>query len=643
MTRVAPFGSWSSPISGAMLGSSGVGLAEPWIEDGVCYWREGRPSENGRCVVVAGGPFSEPRDVTPAEFNVRTRVHEYGGGAYWVRRGTVYFTHYDDQRLYRVDPGADAFPITPETGARHRYADGRASSDGASVVCVRERHEPDGVFNEIVLMPADGTSDARILAEGHDFYANPRLSPDGRKLAWLSWDHPNMPWDGTQLWVADLASDGSISGERLVVGGESESIFQPEWSPAGELHFVSDRTGWWNLYRERDGSIDPLHAADMEFGWPLWVFGYSSYAFLSDGRIVCLHEPVDGTQRLAVLDPITGEMLGLDLPHTAFDSPYLVADGSQVLFIGGSPTLPAQVVSLDLETRAAEVLRESETVEIDAGYLSVPAEIEFPTDGGTAYAHFYPPTNADFAAAAGELPPLVVWSHGGPTAESTQEFNLELQYFTSRGLAVADVNYAGSTGHGRAFRDRLKGNWGITDTLDCINAAKFLAAQDKVDGARLAIRGGSAGGYTTLCALTFHDDFSAGASYFGVADVEALATDTHKFESRYLDGLIGPYPEAADIYRARSPIHYTDLLSSPMILFQGLEDAVVLPAQAERMVAALEARGLPYAYLPFEGEQHGFRKAENIRRSNEAELYFYSRVFGFDLADRIEPVDIHNL
>ena len=623
-----------------MLATSGVRLGEPWLEDGVCYWREGRPAEGGRGVVVRGDAFSEPRDVTPAGFNVRTRVHEYGGGAYWVHRETVFFANWDDQRLYRIDPGSEPVPITAETGGRHRYADGRVTADGSLVVCVRERHEDDGVINELAVIPAAG-GEGRTIAGGHDFYSNPRISPDGAELAWLSWDFPNMPWDGTELWVADLGADGSLSNERLVAGGASESIFQPEWSPSGELHFASDRSGWWNLYREgTDGSLKP---ARMEFGWPMWVFGYAAYGFLEDGRIACLYEPGDGTQRIALLDPATSELLDLDLPHTAFDSPYVRASGSQLLFVGGGPMLPAQVVSLDFSSRAVEVLRESEDLEVDPGYLSVPRMIEFPTDLGTAYAHYYPSANADFEGPADERPPLIVSSHGGPTGESTQEFDLSIRYFTSRGFAVVDVNYGGSAGFGRAYRERLKGMWGITDTVDCINAAKFLAEQGDVDGERLAIRGGSAGGYTTLCALTFHDDFSAGASYFGVADAEALELDTHKFESRYLEGLIGPYPEQAELFRARSPIHFTDMLSCPLILLQGLEDEVVPPAQAERMVEALEAKGLPYAYVAFEGEQHGFRKAENIERANEAELYFYSRVFGFDLGDPVEPVEIHNL
>ena len=626
-----------------MLASAAVGLAETTIDDGTIYWIEGRPAEAGRMVVVRGDPFSSPTDVTPAGFNVRTKVHEYGGGEYRAHHGTVYFSNFDDQRLYRQDLASDPVPITPDTDGRHRYADGRVTADGTLLLCVRERHEEGEVVNELATVPTSG-GEARTIVGGHDFFAAPRISPDGSTLAWLAWDHPRMPWDGTELWTGDLGADGSVTDARRVAGGAEESIFQPAWSPANELHFVSDRTGWWNLYRERDGSIDALRPMEAEFGWPAWAFGASMYAFLADGRIVCEYSS-DGVQRLALLDPGSGELLDLDLPYTAIDYPYLCAEGSQVAFVGGGPTIPTAVVTVDFGSRAVEVLREAEDVTIDPGSLSGPRAIEFPTEGGlTAWAHFYPPANAGFAAPDGELPPLVVMSHGGPTSESTQSFDLRSQFFTSRGFAVVDVNYGGSTGYGRDYRRRLNGAWGVVDTMDCINAARFLAAEGLVDAGRLVIRGGSAGGYTTLCALVFHDDFATGASYYGLADLEPFATGgTHKFESRYLDSLIGPYPEAAELYRARSPIHFADMLSCPVILLQGLEDEVVPPRQAEIMVEALEAKGLPYAYLAFEGEQHGFRKAENIQAAHEAELSFYAQVFGFELGDPIPAVPIRNL
>jgi dipeptidyl aminopeptidase/acylaminoacyl peptidase len=602
-----------------------------------------RPAEQGRSV-VAGDTSSGPRDVTPAGFNVRTRVHEYGGGAYALRRGTLVFSHFDDQRLYRLDPGAAPVPITPDTGGRHRYADGRVTADGASWIGVRERHDDGEVVNELVVLPTDGSGDPRIVASGRDFYSTPRLSPDGSTLAWLTWDLPWMPWDGTELWIGDLSADGSVTEPRRVAGELAvESIFQPEWAPGGDLHFVSDRTGWWNLYRLRGGLVEPLCPREAEFGEPQWVFGLSRYAFLGDGRIVCARGE-GGLMHLGVLDPETGELLDVDVPHVVIEG--LVAEGDRIGYVGGGPSTPAEVVLLDFTARSLEVLRSSGTSDVDPAMFSVPQAVSFDSrDGSRAHAWFYPPTNPAFAGPPGERPPLIVMSHGGPTGEATPELELGTQFWTSRGFAVVDVNYGGSTGYGRTYRERLNGNWGVVDTLDCIDAARHLAAAGLVDGRRLLIRGGSAGGYTTLCALTFHDDFSAGASYYGISDLEPFAQPggTHKFEARYEHTLIGPYPEFADRYRARSPIHSVDLLSCPMIILQGAQDEVVPPAQAELMVDALAAKGLPYAYLLFDGEQHGFRRAEHIVRAAEAELSFYAQILGFEPGDPIEPVRIENL
>ncbi len=640
----APYGAWRSPITADLVARSEVSLAEPWPDGDATYWLEMRPSEDGRYVVVCGDPHAAAADVTPTGFNARTKVHEYGGGSFWVHEGTVFFANFEDQRLYRQEVGGAPAPITPAPSPRGsiRYADGRVTPDGRHIVCVRERHEGREVTNELVVMPLDGSREPSIVAAGRDFFSFPRASPDGRQLAWTCWDHPRMPWDGTELWVADLSDDGLPQGRRLVAGGPAESIFQPEWNPDGVLHFVSDRSGWWNLYRELDGGIEALHPMEAEFGRPQWEFGYSTYAFLADGRLACLYTR-EGEDHLAMLDPDTSELLDLELPFTCFQ-PYLRGEGTRLVFVAGDPATPNRVVSLDFLTRAVRVLRVSAEAPVDPGFVSVPRAIEFPSDGGlTAHALFYPPANPDYVGPEDERPPLVVMSHGGPTSHVTAGFDLRKQFFTSRGLAVVDVNYGGSTGYGREYRDRLRGQWGIVDTRDCINAARYLSLTGEVDGDRLAIRGGSAGGYTTLCALTFHDDFAVGASYFGLADLEPFAKGTHKFESRYLDGLVGPWPEAAGLWRARSPVNYTDLLSCPVILLQGLEDEVVPPSQAEIMVRALEAKGLPYAYLAFEGEQHGFRRAENIVRSHEAELYFYSRVLGFELGDPVEAVDIKNL
>jgi len=651
--RVAPYGSWKSPVTSALIVSETVRLGQIALDGDDIYWVEARPAEGGRNVVVRRTPDGRMTDVTPPPFNARTRVHEYGGGAFAVADGTVYFSNFADQRLYRQDSGAQPRPITPE--ADLRYADGVVDRHRGRMICVREDHTAAGheAVNALVSLDLTGAQDARVLVSGNDFYSSPRLSPGGSRLAWLTWNHPNMPWDGTELWVGDLKADGSLERAERVAGGIDESIFQPEWSPDGTLYFVSDRTGWWSLYRWRDGrkvlplasggpgEVEPLVVMEAEFGRPQWVFGISTYAFTSAGRIVCAYTR-QGTWHLASLDTMTCALEPIETPYSEIGG--LRAGPGWVVFGAGSPTEPTSIVRLDLATGHLEVLRRSSEVAIDLGYLSIPQAIEFPTEHGlTAHAFFYPPRNQDYVAPPGERPPLLVMSHGGPTSATSSTLNLETQYWTSRGIAVLDVNYGGSTGYGRAYRQRLEGRWGAVDVDDCVNGARYLVERGKVDGERLAIRGGSAGGYTTLCGLTFRDVFKAGASYFGVSDLEALTRETHKFESRYLDRLIGPYPERCDLYRERSPIHFTDCLSCPVIFFQGLEDRVVPPNQAELMVETLRQKGLPVAYVSFEGEQHGFRRAENIRRALDAELYFYSRVFGFALADPMEPVPIENL
>jgi dipeptidyl aminopeptidase/acylaminoacyl peptidase len=648
MPAVAPYGSWKSPVGGELVAAGGVSLDEVRVAGDAVLWLEGRPLEGGRQVVCRAAPggsgHAEPQEVTPEGLNVRTRVHEYGGGAYAVHGDTVLFANFADQRLYRQEPGSPPRPITPEppAPAAHRYADATLTPDGRLLVCVRERHQGGEVLNELVALPADGGAPPVVLASGRDFYASPRLDPDGRRLAWLEWDHPNMPWDATELRVAELA-DGALAGSpATVAGGPGESVFQPEWSPEGALHFVSDRSGWWNLYRLGPGGAEAVAPMEEEAGGPQWVFGLSRYAFLPGGRVALVHGR-GPLQRLGVLAP-DGSLRDLDLPFTSFFPPQLRAVGSRLACVAGSPTLPAAVLVVDPDGGQVEVLRRSREETPDPRYLSVPRAIEFPTAGGrTAHALYYPPANRDFQGPDGERPPLLVVSHGGPTSEAVSLLAMGYQFFTSRGFAVVDVDYGGSSGYGRAYRQRLEGQWGIVDVDDCVAAARHLAELGEVDPARLAVRGGSAGGWTTLCALTFRDDFAAGASYYGVADAEALARDTHKFESRYLDRLIGPWPEAAELYRQRSPIHFTERLSCPVILLQGLEDEVVPPTQAEAMAAALDAKRIPYAYVAFPGEQHGFRRADHIQRAIEAELYFYGRVFGFDLADPVDPVPIAHL
>ncbi|MBI3801879.1 MAG: S9 family peptidase [Deltaproteobacteria bacterium] len=638
--QVAPYGSWKSPITSDLIVSATVGLGQIALDGEDIYWIELRPAEGGRSVVVRRTPDGRTRDMTPAPFNARTRVHEYGGGALVVSNGTLYFAHFADQRLYRQVGDAVPQPLTP--AAAFRYADGVVDRHRDRIICVREDHtvpEREAVNTLVSIKLADG--DSEVLVSGSDFYSSPRLSPDGSRLAWLAWNHPNMPWDGTELWIGECKPDGSLGDCEHVAGGVNESIFQPEWSPDGILHFVSDRTGWWNLYRWHEGGVEPLCPMAAEFGRPQWVFDMSTYAFASSDRIICAYTE-HGTWHLASLDPKTRNLQPIDLPYT--DIWGLRVASGQAVFGAASATEPPAIVRLDLSMRQLEVLHRSNSLAIDADYVSVPQAIEFPTEHGlTAHALFYAPRNRDYTAPSGEHPPLLVKSHGGPTSAASPTLNLGIQYWTSRGIAVLDVNYGGSTGYGRAYRERLKGQWGVVDVDDCVNGARFLVERGEVDGKRLAITGGSAGGYTTLCALTFRDLFKAGASHYGISDLEALAKDTHKFESRYEESLVGPYPERRDLYRERSPIHFTDRLSCPLIVFQGLEDKVVPPNQAEMMVAALRMKGLPVAYVPFAGEQHGFRRAENIKRALDGELYFYSRVFGFTLAEPIEPVVIENL
>jgi dipeptidyl aminopeptidase/acylaminoacyl peptidase len=616
-----------------------VGLSQVVTDGGGVYWMESRPGEDGRNVIVGRGADGSMEDVNPLPFNARTRVHEYGGGDFAVRDDTAYFSNFVDQRVYRRAPGGGPEPLTQETG--RRFADMVVDPALNRLIAVREDHAGSDPVNEIVGVDLEN-GDETVLATGNDFYSSPHLSPDGSRLAWLTWNHPNMPWDGTELVVCDVDAAGRPENARLVAGGQDESIFQPEWSPDGTLHFVSDRTGWWNLYRLSAGNDEPLCEKEAEFGAPQWMFGMSTYAFLPSGRIVCAYTDRDGSH-LALLDTESKELEPIETPYSSIAFVRADVATGNVVFRGGSPTGPACIVSLDPSTGENEVLRRSDEIDVDSGYLSVPEPIEFPTENDkTAYAFFYPPTNRDYAGPEDERPPLLVMSHGGPTAATSKALNLGIQYWTSRGIAVLDVNYGGSTGYGREYRRRLDGAWGVVDVEDCANGAVYLAERGLVDGDRLMITGGSAGGYTTLCALAFTDTFAAGASHFGVSDLEGLAKETHKFESRYLDRLIGPYPERADLYRERSPIHHTQKLSCPVIFFQGLEDEVVPKEQAEMMFAALREKGLPVAYVPFEGEQHGFRRADNIRLALDGELYFYSRVFGFEPADRIEPVPIEN-
>jgi dipeptidyl aminopeptidase/acylaminoacyl peptidase len=609
------------------------------------YWVEGRPEEGGRNVVVRRSPDGRVTDVTPRDTNARTRVHEYGGAVYAVSDGIVYFAEFADQRLYRLEPGGVPEALT--SGTACFYADAAVDRQRRRLVCVREDHrqadrEATTTLVSVSFDVADGAErlEPKVLVSGHDFYSTPRLSPDGSRLLWLAWRHPQMPWDGTELWVGDVTAEGGIEGAHAVAGGNEESIFQPGWSPDGEVYFVSDRSGWWNLYRLRErgakSDVESVCPMAAEFGRPQWQLGTSTWAFAGSSRLVtaCAER---GRWRLITLDLAADRtvLTSRNVPTDLEPGESVATSPTHAVLIAGSVQEPDAIVQVHLETGVVDTIRRASSVKVDRGCFAAPEAIEFPTDEKlTAYAFYYAPTNADFTGPDGERPPLIVIAHGGPTAAANARLNLEVQYFTSRGFAVADINYGGSTNHGRAYRRRLRGQWGVVDVADCINAAKYLVAGGRADPDRLVIRGRSAGGYTTLAALTFQPGvFKAGASYYGIGDLERLAQETHKFESRYLDGLIGPYPAARALYRARSPIDHVDRLSSALVLYQGMEDRVVPPDQARAMAEAVRVKGLPVALYTFEGEQHGFRKASSIVRCLETELAFYRSVFGFTPAD----------
>ena len=640
--QTAPFGSWKSPITSDLIISQTIGLGGVTADGNDIYWLEIRPTEKGRNVLVKYNPKGEAIDLTPTSFNARSRVHEYGGGAFLITTGTIYFSNFADGRIYRQTATSQPQPVTAE--GKKRYTDIIIDRARNNLICVCEDHSQSDTEPENTIVTIDlATGKVTNLVCGSDFYSSSCLSPDGSHLAWLSWNHPYMPWDSTYLWLAKVNSDGSLAEAKLVAGGENESICEPKWSADGKLYFSSDRNNWWNIYRySQDGTIESLYEMEVEFAYPHWVFGLSTYAFISPDKIICTYSR-NGSWHLGSIDTKTKEFQKIETSYTNISSVQATNNG-QALFIAGSPTEPTAVVKLNLATGEKEILKQSGKIDFDSAYLSVPEAISFPTANGlTAYAWYYPPQNKDFSAPEGELPPLLVKSHGGPTAAASVSLNLRIQYWTSRGIGYLDVNYGGSIGYGRKYRQRLAKNWGIVDVDDCVNAAKYLVKQGRVDGDRLVISGGSAGGYTTLAALTFRDTFKAGASYYGVSDLETLARDTHKFESRYLDGLIGAYPAEKNIYEARSPIHFTKQLSCPVIFFQGGEDKVVPPNQAEIMFRAIKEKGLPVAYILFEDEGHGFRQGKNIKKALDSEFYFYSRVFGFEPADDIEEIKIINL
>jgi len=649
--RVLPYGSWPTPITSAVLVANAVGLADVAVDGQDVIWAEERPDEGGRTALVKRSEDGRLHELLAPDDNARTAVHEYGGGAWWADAGVVWFANWVDQRLYRRDPGTGrsvALTPAPKVPRGDRYADGALSPDRQTVVCVREHHPPDGrgpidVRNEIVRLASNEPSTPEVLVTGPDFVSTPRLDPDGSELCWVEWDHPNMPWDGTRLLVRDLAS----GEQRLIAGGDRESVIQPQWQDDGSLTFISDRSGWWNLYRF-DGAVEPLVEIEAEIGEPQWEFGQSRYARLGDGRVL-FARTANGSDGLTIRLG-DGGLVDLELPFTRVHNLSRYGDSSVVL-IGATPTAESAVVRVSFGRGAAlervEALRPPRDLGelgVDADNISLPEVIDYPSaDGRVAHAVLYRPRNRDYRGGDDELPPLLVHVHGGPTADVSPQLRLELQYLTSRGFAVIDVNYGGSSGYGRAYRELLNENWGVVDVEDSIAAALYLVERGDVDPRRLCVSGGSAGGYTTLACMARSDTpFGAGGDYFGVADLEAMTLETHKFDRRYLDRLVGANPQARATYRARSPIDHVDQLSRPLIVLQGLEDEVVPPNQATMIVDALRSNGVPVAYIAFEGEQHGFRLAANIRRAIDSELSFYAQVFGFELPpdEGIEPVAI---
>ena len=628
-----PYGSWPTPITSELVVRSARLPSGVAVDGDDLWWSESRPEEGGRTAVLHRGANGVVTEVLAAPWNARTAVHEYGGGAWWVDRGVLWFADWTTQRLHRLEPGGEPVALTPDPVVARglRFADGRLSPDGATLLCVQEEHHPDGseATNTIVQLAAHEPSEPRVVVAGPDFVSDPRWHPDGEAYCWLEWDHPDMPWDATRLVVDD-------GGARTVVaGGEArESVCQPTWGPDGTLWFTADRTGFWSLYRwTPERGRETVVDIGKDIGFPQWVFGETCFALLDDGRVVFRYSE-GGLDRLAVWTPGTEAVADLDVPHSSVDD--LQAMGSAMAYVAASPTVEPHVVRVPIEgdrAGAVEVVVAPRDLGLDPRWFSVPEPVEFPTgDGQRAHALLYRPTNPDVSGPDGERPPLLVMIHGGPTSAARPMLQLSKQYWTSRGFAVVDVNYRGSTGYGRAYRDLLHGQWGVADVEDCAAVCRHLAERGDVDGDRLLIRGGSAGGFTTLAALAFTDVFAAGASHYGVADLGALARDTHKFESRYLDGLVGPWPEARATYEERSPIFHTDRIDRPLIVFQGLEDEVVPPNQAEMIVDAVRAKGVPVRYVPFEGEQHGFRQAANIRAALDGELAFYAEVLGFNVS-----------
>ena len=673
----APYGSWDSPINSQQLVAQAVRLGEPLLDGDRIYWIEGRPQEKGRAVLVSR-PIDDTvaaKEVLPSHCNVRSRAHEYGGASYAVANGVIYFIEAADQRIYRFNTHDTIQPQPLTPAGEFRYADLCVDSKRQRIVCVREDHRLKGrrlkgqqidgksqeETNELVCLSSIEPSEPQVLVSGDDFYSNPQLSPNGLELSWICWNHPAMPWDASQCWLADLDAAGAITTSRCVAGADhNESLFQPQWSPAGELYLVSDRSDWWNLYRvniTRDAAgayqashLEPLLDMAAEFATPQWVFGMSCYGFVSAREILACYTQ-HGRWQLGLINTQSGQLTELNNDYS--DISAIRCSHGQALMLAASNGEFSSLLHYAQQDNQLHIITRSAQSKLSAADISSAQPITFNSEGAEAgddpqqaHGFYYAPINARYQAPSEALPPLIVLCHGGPTGATETGLNLKVQYWTSRGFAVMDVNYRGSTGYGRQYRQALHNSWGIKDVADVCAAAEHLVKAGLADADKLAIKGSSAGGYTVLAALTFRETFKAGASLYGIGDLEALASDTHKFEARYLDSLVGAYPEKKDTYIKRSPIHSAEHLSCPVIFFQGLDDKVVPPNQAEAMVAALDSKQVPVAYVPFPGEGHGFRQAHAITRAIDAELSFYAQVFNLPLSEQdeqIEPVDVRNL
>ena len=625
-----PYGSWPSTLSAELITRAAPGLNFLQSHGERLFWVESRPWEAGRNVIMCREGDGSTRDLLPAPFSHQSRVHEYGGMAYAMDDSHLYFVNAADQRIYQLALAEDKQPVAI-TAAGSRFADLVIDQARQQLIAVGETHhdnrEPENTLVSIVL--ADGS--LSTLVSGADFYAFPRISPDSKQLCWIEWQHPNMPWDSTQLWLANF-SDGGLSDKMLVAGADNnEAIFQPQWSPDNQLYFVSDKNNWWNIYRIENGSRQPVLEIEAEFATPLWQFGMTSYDFIDADTIACVYTK-NGIWHSGFIDIQSGQLNTIESQYSSMQA--VTCHQDKLYLVAGAAALPSELISISRQAKVTSIYSPA-TIALAPENLSEPQSILFASgrDNQPVHAFYYPPTNANYCGIEGELPPVIALCHGGPTGATDSGLNLKLQYWCNRGFAVVDINYRGSTGFGRTYRHSLAGAWGIADVEDTQHAIRYLTEQQMIDPQRCLIRGGSAGGYTVLSALTFTDTFQAGASLYGIGDLETLAKDTHKFESRYMDSLIGPYPERRDIYLQRSPIHHAEGLNCPVIFLQGLEDKVVPPNQAEMMVKLLEEKGIKVAHVTFPDEGHGFRKANNIIHAMESELAFYRDVF--NLVDKI--------